>query len=38
MFKRILVPLDGSGFGSRALKYASEIAGRFGAEVVVRTE
>lgn len=35
MFKRLLVPLDGSRFGSRALTYASEIAHHFGAEVVL---
>jgi nucleotide-binding universal stress UspA family protein len=35
MIKRILVPLDGSRFGSRALKYAREISQKFGAEVVL---
>ena len=35
MFKRLLVPLDGSRFGSRALAYASEVAHHFGAEVVL---
>jgi len=35
MFKRILVPLDGSRFGSRALQYATEVAQHFGAEVVL---
>ena len=35
MFKRILVPLDGSRFASRALRYAAEVAQRFGAEVVL---
>jgi nucleotide-binding universal stress UspA family protein len=35
MFKRLLVPLDGSGFGSRALKYANEIAQRFISEVIL---
>ncbi len=35
MFKRILVPLDGSRFGSRALAYASEIAHHFGAAIVL---
>jgi nucleotide-binding universal stress UspA family protein len=35
MFKRILVPLDGSRFGSRALDYAYEVAHRFGAEIVL---
>ena len=35
MFKRLLVPLDGSRFGTRALKYVDEIARRFDAEVVL---
>ena len=35
MFKRLLVPLDGSRLGSRALTYASEVAHHFGAEVVL---
>ena len=35
MFKRLLVPLDGSRFGSRALKYANEIAQRFSAQVLL---
>jgi len=35
MFKRLLVPLDGSRFGSRAIRYASEIARQFGGEVVL---
>ena len=35
MFKRLLVPLDGSRFSSRVLKYASEIAHRFGAEAIL---
>lgn len=35
MFKRLLVPLDGSRLGSRALAYASEVAHHFGAEVVL---
>jgi nucleotide-binding universal stress UspA family protein len=35
MFKRILVPLDGSRFAGRALRYAGEIAQRFDAEVVL---
>jgi nucleotide-binding universal stress UspA family protein len=33
MFNRILVPLDGSRFGSRAIKYAEEIARRFRATI-----
>jgi nucleotide-binding universal stress UspA family protein len=35
MFKRILVPLDGSRFASRALPYAVEVAQRFSTEVVL---
>ena len=35
MFERILVPLDGSRFGSMAVSYAVEIAERFGAEVIL---
>ncbi|RLC63000.1 MAG: hypothetical protein DRI01_05930 [Chloroflexi bacterium] len=35
MFKRILVPLDGSRFGSRALRYATAIAQHFDAEVIL---
>jgi len=35
MFKRILVPLDGSRLSGRALPYASEIARRFSAEVIL---
>ncbi len=35
MFKRLLVPLDGSRFGSRALRYATEVAQRFNAEVIL---
>jgi nucleotide-binding universal stress UspA family protein len=35
MFKRLLVPLDGSRFASRALRYAAEVAQRFGAEVIL---
>ena len=34
MFKQILVPLDGSRFALRALKYAIEVAQRFEAEIV----
>lgn len=33
MFNRILIPLDGSRFGSRAIKYAVELAYRFGAKI-----
>ncbi len=35
MFKRVLVPLDGSSFASRALPYATEVAQRFSAEVIL---
>ncbi|MDD4876443.1 MAG: universal stress protein [Dehalococcoidales bacterium] len=35
MFNRILVPLDGSRFASRALRYATELAHRFGAEIIL---
>jgi nucleotide-binding universal stress UspA family protein len=35
MFKRLLVPLDGSRFASRALRYAAEVAQRFGAEIIL---
>ncbi len=35
MFKRILVPLDGSRSGLRALKYATGLAQNFGAEIIL---
>lgn len=35
MFKRLLVPLDGSRLGLQALRYATEIAQRFGAEIAL---
>jgi len=35
MFKRLLVPIDGSRFGLRALRYATEVARRFEAEVML---
>jgi nucleotide-binding universal stress UspA family protein len=35
MFKRIIVPLDGSRFGLRALRYATEVARHFSAEVIL---
>ena len=35
MFKKILVPLDGSRFASRSLKYATEIAQKFNAEIIL---
>jgi nucleotide-binding universal stress UspA family protein len=33
MFQRILVPLDGSRLGGRALKYATPVAKKFNAEL-----
>jgi nucleotide-binding universal stress UspA family protein len=35
IFKRILVPLDGSELGARVVPYAVELAARFGSEVVL---
>jgi nucleotide-binding universal stress UspA family protein len=35
MFKRLLVPLDGSLFASQALPYATDVAQSFGAEVIL---
>lgn len=35
MFQKILVPLDGSRFASRAMKYAVEIARQFDAEIIL---
>jgi len=35
MFKRILVPLDGSELAEIALPYAEEIAGKMGSEVII---
>jgi nucleotide-binding universal stress UspA family protein len=35
MFEKILVPLDGSRFGTKALPYAIEIAKRFDSELVL---
>lgn len=35
MFKRILVPLDGSRFSSKALPYAVEVARRFESEILL---
>ena len=35
MFKKILVPLDGSRFSSQALRYAVDLAQRYGASVML---
>lgn len=35
MFKRILVPLDGSRFSGQALPYASDIAKRYQAKLII---
>jgi len=35
MFSRILVPLDGSKFSSRALNYAFEIGNSFNSEIIL---
>lgn len=35
MFKRILVPLDGSRFASKAIRYAEAIARQFDSEVIL---
>lgn len=35
MFERIVVPLDGSQFSTQSLRYAIEIAKRFGSEVIL---
>jgi len=35
MFERILVPLDGSRFSARALRYGIEVARHFSAEVIL---
>jgi len=35
MFERVLVPLDGSRLGLRPLRYATEVARRFEAEVIL---
>ena len=35
MFKSILVPLDGSGYGKSVLPYVKELAPRFGSKVYV---
>jgi nucleotide-binding universal stress UspA family protein len=35
MFKRLLIPLDGSRFGSRAIRYAADVAQKFSAEIVL---
>jgi nucleotide-binding universal stress UspA family protein len=35
MFTHLLVPLDGSRFGSRALRYAVEVARQFDADIML---
>lgn len=35
MFKKILIPLDGSRLSSKALHYAGEVAQRFNAEIIL---
>ncbi len=35
MYKKILVPLDGSRFGNRALKYAVDLAQKYQASVLL---
>jgi nucleotide-binding universal stress UspA family protein len=35
MFKRLLVPLDGSRLSSRAIVYATEVAQHFNAEIIL---
>jgi nucleotide-binding universal stress UspA family protein len=35
MYKRILVPLDGSELAERALPYAEELAGKLGSEIIL---
>ena len=35
MFKRILVPLDGSRLSAKALPYAAELAKKFGGEMIL---
>ncbi len=35
MFKKILVPLDGSALAEVALPHAEELAGRLGSEVTL---
>ena len=35
MFKRILVPLDGSRYSSRSLEYAEELARKFNSEIIM---
>jgi len=37
MYKRILVPLDRSTFSTRALKYAIDLAPRYGAKLILLT-
>lgn len=35
MFKRILVPLDGSKLAEQALPYAEQVAAKFGATIIL---
>ena len=35
MFDKIMVPVDGSEASGRAVKFASDLASRYGAEVIV---
>jgi nucleotide-binding universal stress UspA family protein len=35
MFKKILVPLDGSHFAENALEYAEDLARKYGAEIIL---
>jgi nucleotide-binding universal stress UspA family protein len=35
MLKTILVPVDGSGYANRAIDYASDLASRYGAKVIL---
>jgi len=35
MLKTILVPVDGSGYANRAVDYASDLASRYGAKIIL---
>jgi nucleotide-binding universal stress UspA family protein len=35
MFKKILVPVDGSQYSARAVERAADVAGRYGATVTL---